>query len=213
MIELVLTIIAGVGVLLFLVSYLTYIVTGFKHHFITGIISALPVLNVVTLPSLWDKGKGKFLTGLVGLILAGGAWILGANKTVNNYLSHRNNTSPEIVILSTDDTTQGVNSTNTQASNSNLTTPKIRSNPIDESDMLGLPSKALYTMQFDPVPVNQIGTLQGRIVKITNLQNEEIEGRVKMVTASSVVVEGKYENEIPIATIKQVMLMVKKANR
>ncbi len=57
--------------------------------------------------------------------------------------------------------------------------------------MLGLPSKALYSMQFDPVPVNQISTLQGRIVKITNLQNEQIEGRVKSVTASSVVVEGK----------------------
>ncbi len=212
MIELVLTIIAGVGVLLFLVSYLTYIVTGFKHHFVTGIISALPVLNVVTLPSLWDKGRGKFLTGLIGLVLAGGAWILGANKTVNNYLANRNNSSPETVILSTD-TTQGINSTNRQTPNNNLTTPRIRSNPIDESDMLGLPSKALYTMQFDPVPVNQISTLQGRIVKITNLQNEEIEGRVKTVTASSVVVEGKYENEIPIATIKQVMLMVKKANR
>ena len=212
MIELVLTIIAGVGVLLFLVSYLAYIVTGFKHHFVTGIISALPVLNVVTLPSLWDKGRGKFLTGFIGLVIAGGAWVLGANKTVSNYLTNKNFTSSKTEILNTD-TTQGVNSTNRQASSNNLTTPRNRSNPIDESDMLGLPSKALYTMQFDPVPVNQIGTLQGRIVKITNLQNEETEGRIKAVTASSVVVEGKYENEIPIATIKQVLFMVKKANR
>ena len=212
MIELVLTIIAGVGVLLFFVSYLAYIVTGFKHHFVTGIISALPVLNVVTLPSLWDKGRGKFLTGFIGLVIAGGAWVLGANKTVSNYLTNKNFTSSKTEILNTD-TTQDVNSTNRQTSSNNLTTPRIRSNPIDESDMLGLPSKALYTMQFDPVPVNQIGTLQGRIVKITNLQNEETEGRIKAVTASSVVVEGKYENEIPIATIKQVLLMVKKANR
>ena len=211
MIELVLTIIAGVGVLLFLVSYLAYIVTGFKHHFVTGIISALPVLNVVTLPSLWDKGRGKFLTGFIGLVLAGGAWVLGANKTVSNYLTNKNYTSPKTVILNTG-TTQGVR-TNSQTSSSNLATSVVRSNPIDESDMLGLPSKALYTMQFDPVPVNQIGTLQGRIVRITNLQNEETEGRIKAVTASSVVVEGKYENEIPIATIKQVLLMVKKSNR
>ena len=111
MIELVLTIIAGVGVLLFLVSYLAYIVTGFKHHFVTGIISALPVLNVVTLPSLWDKGRGKFLTGFIGLVLAGGAWVLGANKTVSNYLTNKNFTSSKTEILNTD-TTQGVNSTN-----------------------------------------------------------------------------------------------------
>ena len=125
--------------------------------------------------------------------------------------TNKNYTSPKTVILNTG-TTQGVR-TNSQTSSSNLATSVIRSNPIDESDMLGLPSKALYTMQFDPVPVNQIGTLQGRIVRITNLQNEETEGRIKAVTASSVVVEGKYENEIPIATIKQVLLMVKKANR
>ncbi len=126
MIELVLTIIAGVGVLLFLVSYLTYIVTGFKHHFVTGIISALPVLNVVTLPSLWDKGRGKFLTGLVGLVLAGGAWVLGANKTVNNYLANRNNTTAERVTLSSD-STQRLSPNNDQATNSNLITQAILS--------------------------------------------------------------------------------------
>jgi len=212
LIELVLTIILGIGVLLFLVSYLTYIVTGFKHHFVTGVIAALPVLNVVTLPSLWDKGRGKFLMGLVGLVLAGGAWILGANKTVNNYLAHRNNTSPETVIRSTDNT-QRIVTNKGAASNNNLTSPRAQYNSIDESKMLGLPSKALYSMHFDPVPVNKISTLQGRIVKITNQQNEEIEGRIKAVSASSVVVEGEYENEIPIATIKQVLLMVKKANR
>ncbi|MEB8431378.1 hypothetical protein OO007_04000 [Cocleimonas sp. KMM 6892] len=211
MIELVLTIILGIGVLLFLVSYLTYIVTGFKHHFVTGVIAALPVLNVVTLPSLWDKGRGKFLMGLVGLVLAGGSWILGANKTVNNYLAQRNNISAETVIRSADNT-QRIVTNNGNASN-NLTSPRTQYNPIDESKMLGLPSKALYSMHFDPVPVNQISTLQGRIVKITNQQNEEIEGRIKAVSASSVVVEGEYENEIPIATIKQVLLMVKKANR
>ncbi len=211
MIELVLTIIAGVGVLLFLVSYLAYIVTGFKHHFVTGIISALPVLNVVTLPSLWDKGRGKFLTGFVGLILAGGAWILGANKTVNNYLANKNNGPSEAMILRSDNTQSGI-LTNKGSSN-NLNTSTIQSRPIDESDMLGLPSKALYSLQFDPVPVNKINTLQGRIVKIINQQNEEVEGRVKAITASSVIIEGKYENEIPIATIKQLLLMVKKANR
>lgn len=212
MLELVLTIIFGVGVLLFLVSYLTYIVTGFKHHLVTGIISALPVLNVVTLPSLWDKGRGKFIVGLIGLVLAVGTWILGANKTVNNYLSNRNNALTETVVLSKD-TPKNILSNKSSSANNASTSSRAQPIPIDESNMLGLPSKALYTMQFDPVPVDQINTLLGRIVKITNLQNEEFEGRVNQVNAGSVVVKGKYENEIPIATIKQVLLMVKKANR
>jgi small nuclear ribonucleoprotein (snRNP)-like protein len=115
-------------------------------------------------------------------------------------------------VIRSADNTQRIVTNNGNASN-NLTSPRTQYNPIDESKMLGLPSKALYSMHFDPVPVNQISTLQGRIVKITNQQNEEIEGRIKAVSASSVVVEGDYENEIPIATIKQVLLMVKKANR
>ncbi len=212
MIELILTIILSLGALLFLLSYLAYVVMGFKHHFVTGIISTLPVLNIVTLPSLWDKGRNKFLTSIIGLVLAGGAWALGANKTVNNYLSNRNHTPSETVIHSTDNT-QHATSSNKPLSNDLVTPKKSSSIPIDESNMLALPNKALYLMHFDPVPVNKIGTLQGRIVKITNQQNEEIEGRIKEINTSSVIVENQYENEIPIASIKQVLLMVKKASR
>jgi len=85
--ELALTIIAGLGALLFLVSYLSYVASGFKHHFVTGIISALPVLNIVTLPSLWDKSRGKFVIGFIGLVIAAAAWLLGADKGFQNILS------------------------------------------------------------------------------------------------------------------------------
>jgi len=59
--ELAFTIIAGLGALLILFSYLGFVFAGFRHHFVTGIISALPVLNIVTVPALWPKARKKII--------------------------------------------------------------------------------------------------------------------------------------------------------
>ena len=214
--EFALTIIAGLGALLFLVSYLAYVASGFKHHFVTGIISALPVLNIVTLPSLWDKSRGKFVTGFIGLIIAGGAWFMGANKGLQNLLHKQSQNSTETVVLTAKPDLQ-------QPAQSNTETPAVSASPalpnqtlsrvFNEENMLGLPDKALYSMSFELVPIDKISTLQGRIVQITNSNNEELEGRIKSVSQSSVVLEGLFENELPIASIKELRLMVKKSNK
>jgi small nuclear ribonucleoprotein (snRNP)-like protein len=211
--ELALTIIAGLGALLFVVSYLTYVVSGFKHHFVTGLIAVFPVLNIVTLPSLWDKNRGKFIVGMIGLLITGASWVMGANKGILNLLSKSQNTT-KTVVLSADskpNKAQQINTISAQDQSKNSQTS--RSNTINEEDMIGLPGKALYSMSFDLVPVDQIMTLQGRIVQITVKSSEQVEGRIKSVSQSSVIVEGASENEIPLASIKQLRLMVKKANQ
>ena len=214
--ELALTIIAGLGVLLFLVSYLSYVASGFRHHFVTGIISALPILNVVTLPSLWDKSRGKFIIGFIGLLIASGAWLMGANKGLQNLLSRQPQNSSESLVLSAEPDSQQPAQTNTltpTVSVSPVDADQTRSRVFNEENMLVLPNKALYTMSFELVPVDKINTLQGRIVQITNTDNEELEGRIRSVTQSSVVLDGLFENELPIASIKELRLMVKKANK
>jgi small nuclear ribonucleoprotein (snRNP)-like protein len=212
--ELALTIIAGLGVLLFLVSYLSYVASGFRHHFVTGIISALPILNVVTLPSLWDKSRGKFIIGFIGLLIASGAWLMGANKGLQNLLSRQPQNSSESLVLSAEPDSQQpaqINTLTPTVSVSPVDTDQTRSRVFNEENMLVLPNKALYTMSFELVPVDKINTLQGRIVQITNTDNEELEGRIRSVTQSSVVLDGLFENELPIASIKELRLMVKKA--
>ena len=82
----------------------------------------------------------------------------------------------------------------------------------NEDNMFELPAKALYKLGFDIVPINQLSTLKGRIVQITKNNNELIEGRVKKIAPGSVIVDGLFENELPIASIKELKLMVKKAN-
>ncbi len=205
--QLAILILAGFGAFLFIISYLAYVISGFKHHFVTGLIATLPVLNVITLPSLWDKSSRKFITGLIGLIIFIAAWFLGADKGIQNLISGSTNTGNETIISSAVPNSQ---STNTLSENS---APAIlnRAMSLNESNMQDLPNKALYKMGFEVVPVSQISTLQGRIVQITKTDNLKVEGRIKSISPGSVVLEGLFENELPIASIKQIKLMVKKA--
>jgi len=210
--QLVLTILAGLGALIFIFCFIGYVLSGFRHHFVTGLISMLPVLNIVTLPSLWDKNSKKFLTGLVALVITSGAWFMGADNGYKNLVSRGNLSNNEEVVISSasNNTTASKTSSADVQKNSNSVTKTTYK--YDEEDMFALPSKALYVMGFDIVPINQISSLKGRIVQITKNNNELIEGRVKSIAPGSVIVDGLLENELPIASIKQLKLMVKKAN-
>jgi len=210
--QLALTILAGLGALIFIFCFIGYVLSGFKHHFVTGLISMLPVLNVVTLPSLWDKNSRKFLTGLVALVITSGAWFMGADNGFQNLVSRGNfSTTEEVIVSSSSNSNTAISTTSSNSQQTNNPITKTSFN-YDEEDMFALPSKALYVMGFDIVPINQISSLKGRIVQITKNNNELIEGRVKSIAPGSVIVDGALENELPIASIKQLKLMVKKAN-
>ena len=211
--QLALLILAGLGALLFIISYLGYVASGFKHHFVTGIISTLPVLNIITFPSLWYKSSRKFIVGFIGLVIFIAAWFLGADKGIQNLISDQGSSVTEEVVVNSA-------ASNSQQNSTGSDTPAVVSAPIkssralsyNEGEMLDLPIKALYKMGFDVVPVNQINTLQGRIVQITKTDNVQIEGRIKSISPGSVILEGLFENELPLASIKQLKLMVRKAN-
>ena len=231
--ELVLTIIAGIGLLLLIISYLAYAITGFRHHFVTGLISALPVLNIVTLPALWQKAGKKFLTGLLGLVIFIASWSFGADKGLNNLYALVTGNNKQVV----SNTTQSIQSTQNSSvalplpqtgspqENTPSTAPEALtavSKPfsnqkqrfIDNDNVNALPSKALYKMLFESVPVNKISSLNGRIIRV--ITNEHtLEGKVIRVGAGSVLIQSgganPFEQEIPIATINKLQLMVKKA--
>ena len=210
--QLALTILAGIGALLFVISFLAYVISGFRHHFVTGIIAMLPVLNIITLPSLWQKSRGKFIVGLIGLIVFIGAWFLGADKGLRNLLVKQDtNILEEIVISATPGgNTLKADNTSKLAANSDAMI-STSAKAFDESEMHDLPTKALYKIGFDTVPVNSISTLQGRTVQIIKTDNIVIEGRIKSVSAASVVLEGLFENELPVSSIKQLKLLGKMA--
>jgi len=193
--EIGLTILAALGALLFLMSYLGFVAAGFKYHFVTGLISLFPVINVVIMPALWRTTGRKVISGAVGLVIVAASWFLGADTAIPKVIAMVKGEKPAI----TQPTSQGA-----------TVAPSIVSQPtVDESNMQALPKKALYRMSFEPVPLNKIQTLKDRVVQIVTINGDKLEGRVSNLTAGSITVSG---NELPIANIKQISLMVKKSN-
>jgi len=231
--ELALTIIAVLGFLLFILSYLRFVFAGFKHHPVTGAISAIPVLNVLVLPTLWYR-TGKFLIlGVFALALAIGAWFMGAEKGINNYSSallgkplpsvmqQTTIQAPETPSVASPAAPAGAAKAqpNQQATIQktpapNVIQPSTKQISFDESQLQSLPGKALYKMSFEDVPVNTITSLPGRIVRLMDKNYKTIEGRVAAIGASSVFIQQTNHTgadlELPIANIKKLSLMVKK---
>lgn len=226
--ELALTIIAGLGALLFIIGYLGFVVAGFKHHFVTGIISVLPVLNIVTIPALWYTASKKIIISTLGIIIIAGSWFMGADKGINKTLALLKGESSQNTVISSNP----AQSTTTNSSGLRITSPSTSPSPqqinqstaskafaskqryiANEGGLQGLPSKALYRMAFESIPVDKISALSGRIIKITTNGNELYEGRVTKVSNSSVFLKSGNTtvNELPVGSIKSLQLMVKKA--
>ena len=176
--EIALVALAGIGLLLFLYSFLAYIFAGFKHHPVTGLISMLPALNIVTLPSLWHVTGRTLVIGFVGLIIAAGGWMMGAEQGFNHLLAKAQG-KPGEMIASTEQTTQ--------------------EQALDESKLQNLPGKALYKMAFKPVKPTQLVTLQDKTIQIVTKNREQFEGRLLKIINTEVIIESARDNEESVA--------------
>jgi len=235
--ELALTILAGIGILLFLIGYLGFLLAGFRQNFVTGIISALPVLNIVTVPALWHKASKKIMISVLGIVIAISSWFLGADTNIKRILFVSNDTNIQTGVSNNKVQAGAIQGSGLPATSSTISQvpkqvvgttvirpliDKVSASPfanvqrvIDESDMLELPEKALYKLSFENVPVNKVNILKNRVIQLITKKNKIIEGRISKVTDTSIFIQSGgailVENEFPIANIKQLRLMVKKA--
>jgi hypothetical protein len=216
--DLILTILAGLGAILFIIGYLGFVTAGFKHHFVTGIISSLPILNIVTIPALWRNANWKLIMSTFGLVLIIASWFLGANNGIQKLFT----------LVKGDNISSSVPFVNSKPSPTNITSTIIASpvgtktikpyvnqqRVVDESNMQALPKKALYKISFEKIPLDKIHTLLNNVVQIIRYDNQQLEGKVIKITTSSLFIKNNnaLENELPIANIKRISLMVKKAN-
>lgn len=220
--EIALTLAAVLGGLFFIFSYLKFALTGFRYHPVTGFLALIPVLNLITLPTLLDgKLIRIILFGIFGLILSVGAWFLGADKTLQRHISTLRG---QPVLVSTADQKKG-NENNPKTSSGNKTSeqggemgknktaiePPVAAHPVYIEN---LPKQALYSMAFVEAPVEQISTLKGRIVHVITIKNSTVEGRVQDTTTASVFIRRQgTENiayEMLISNIKQLKVLVKR---
>lgn len=225
--ELALTIIAILGMVLFIVGYLRFIFAGFRQHPVTGIISIFPVVNLLVLPSLWHKTGRVLIVGFLGLLMVVGAWFMGAEKSMHKYfdfLTAQKPSASQPLVPATSTAPISIPSQVSSTAQSSAIKPEAtrRSSEqeiiapaivIDESKMKSLPGKALYRMAFEEVPIKDLASLNGRIVRIIDNNLVSYEGRISNISTSSIFVKPTGENidvELPITNIKKLSLMVKK---
>lgn len=200
-----------IGLLLFVLSWLRVIFAGFGHHFVTGIVSIVLVLNLLILPSLWHKVHSWVLTGIIGLLVAVGCWYAGADKHVYRYTHSagldlpvtQNGMGTEGLDLNQNGTTQNI------SENSANTTPAA---PLPSGK--ALPKSALYSMSYKETDANNLGQYIGHYVRVTRIDRKRIEGKAMGADDRGVVIErringGSIEQKINFSDITHAEVMKK----
>ena len=221
--EIALTLAAVLGGLLFIFSYLKFALTGFRYHPVTGLLALIPVVNLITLPTLLDgKLIRIILLGILGLILAIGAWFVGADKSLQQHISllrghpilvstaeqKQRSLSGDVINIK-EQSSNGKDKTILNVASDN---EKIVKHPVH---LTNLPKQSLYSMEFVDAPVDQINTLKGRIVYIITRTGSVVEGRVEDISKASVFISKKggknIAYEMLISNIKQLKVLVKRS--
>jgi hypothetical protein len=221
--ENVLTIIAILGGLLFIFSFIKYAITGFRYHPVTGILALIPVVNLITLPTLMDgKIVRVVIIGIVGLIFSIGAWFLGANESLYQHISALRGQSTLSSSVEQKATDKPITTTSIEGSSKNdqAITSVNTSVATNESQValpqpvyrVNLPKQALYNMKFIEAPIEQIGTLPGRTVQIITRRHALIEGRRHKATTASVFILRRDNEtiayEMLLSNIKQLKVLI-----
>jgi len=195
-----LTILAVLSAFLFIVFYGRIIITAFRHHTITGLISFIPGLNLIILPSIWDKIGRTFIMSGISLGIAIASFQMGGYSHLkqSNLLSNQKITKME---------------------ETQTTEEEKRSTPEPISDNLKeirLPKKPLHFLVFVDTSKEKYNELSNNDLRITLADNSIIEGRAAETTRESISIE-KYDQEqeegtsriqkIKIANIKQLQTL------
>ena len=209
----------AIGLLLFLVSWLRVIIAGFSHHFLTGLVSMLPVVNVLVLPSVWHKVYGWVMAGFIGLLLAIATWFAGADKQVYQYAHQAGFDLPVKKVSDPVATgalpthhetvevtlpTPATSATTTAAADPNANDPNKPAPPLPTGKEL--PKTALFSMSYKPVELSKLGDYQGQYVRLVQKDRRQYEGKLLSADANSLSIErrvngGLVEHKVSFADI------------
>lgn len=201
-----------IGVLLFLLSWLKIFFAGLGHHAVTGLLAAIPIVNLLILPTIWHRAYSWFMIGLLGFIVAAGSWFIGADKPFFKQAEMLGINMDEMGIEApkVSDIEKRLEQEGEKQIVENITTP---AKPL--APRADLPQNALYRMEFTAIAKNQLGSHQGRYVRITRNDRKVFEGKLLNADGNGIRIErrasgGVIEHTIALTDIDKVETMVRR---
>lgn len=170
-----------IGMLLFVASWLRVIIAGFAHHFVTGMVSAVPVINLLILPGIWHKVYAWVLAGIIGLLIAVGSWYAGAEQHVYRYAA---DSGISVLPPAAEGQTTGAAQTAAQEDYAAEETPAAPLAPGQE-----LPKKSLYKMTYQTVGSRSLDKYVGSYVRITRTDRKTFEGKILGPADNGIMIE------------------------
>lgn len=175
-------IITLISLAVLLVCYLTISYRSFKHHTVTGLISLLPIVNLLIIPSVWYQIRKPFFVSMIAIVISIAAWFLGGQ----NY-----NTTGKIA--------KGEQQSTINPVNSNIHT-------------IPLPQKPLYYIKYHSIDKSSIAQTLDKSIKIELNNSTTLEGRNQSVNKSTLqLLVGYNENqriiEVSLGDIKALAVL------
>lgn len=199
------------GVVLFLLGWLMVVAKGFQRHPVTGLFALIPILNLITLPSLWHRVSLWVWTAALGLLLATGAWLGGAKTQVQTQASSLGINLPSTLPTETPKPPSEANTAAKTAVTATLAlpstpqpapavatvnhadpTPVVKTPqpaPAPDTPLEALPSQALYHLVFEPIALDTLTQNIGKQVRITQKNGRKQEGKLTHATTTSITLE------------------------
>ncbi|MFN3785546.1 MAG: hypothetical protein ACK4RS_01780 [Thiothrix sp.] len=223
------------GGFLFVLGWLMVVVAGFQRHPLTGLLALVPGVNLLTLPSLWQHIGAWVISGLVGVVLAAGAWFAGAGDVLARYLSAKHpavaatshTTSATTPVTPVPPPTPAATMLQTAASDSKqpavangpaVTTPEPAPvaapavAPAATRITQDLPKAALYRVTFSELALEKLPGQVGQYVRITQKDGGSHEGKLLSSTDGSLELEerqgnGRVTRRLPLSDIRTAALL------
>lgn len=174
---------AIISLVVFFISYFRIVISAFRHHTVTGLISIFPGINLTVLPTVWGKMSSSFMLSIVSLGVSVGAWYAGGNQHLMiNSSIHANKVS----------STQSVNSDNKTGIDTSL---------LHKMKKVALPQEPLYYIVFKQVEVNNLGSLINEHIRVKLVDDRELEGKNIKTSDNSLFLETYNSGNIQLVKI------------
>lgn len=197
-----------IGLLLFIFSWIKVFIAGLGHHSVTGLIAAIPVVNLLILPTIWHRAYSWFMVGFIGLIVAVGTWFMGADRP---FYQHGQALGIDFDVMGVEVPEESAIEKKLRLEGEKkIVETTMPAEPLAPSR--DLPDRALYKMTFTSVTTGKLGQYKNRYVRITRNDRKVFEGKLLSVDGNALTMErrasgGVIKHNIAFTDIKNAEVM------